>query len=132
MTALDTNIMIRFLVRDDEAQAQAVYKRFTQAERKGETFFVPLLVVLETIWVLESAYQKPRLQIIESLEEMLRMQIFRFERDDVIARMLSDAKTGSFGLADLLIAQSARYCGCGSALTFDKGSARHSFFKLLK
>lgn len=132
MIALDTNIIIRFLVRDDEAQAQVVYKRFTQAEKKGETFFIPLVVVLETIWVLESAYQKKPLQIVESIEEMLRMQIFRFERDEVIVQMLSDAKKGLFDLADLLIAQAARAGGCSSGLTFDKAAARHSFFKLLK
>jgi len=69
MIAVDTNIIIRFLVRDDEMQALAVYKRFSQAEKNGKVLFVPLVVVLETIWVLESAYQKPRLQIIESFEE---------------------------------------------------------------
>jgi predicted nucleic-acid-binding protein len=132
MIAVDTNIIIRFLVRDDEIQAMAVYKRFSKAEKNGEAFFVPLVVVLEAIWVLESAYQKHRFQIVESFEEMLRMQIFRFERDDVIARMLSDAKTGQLDLADLLIAHSAHSSGCDVGITFDKGAAKHPFFKLLK
>ena len=56
MIALDTNVLVRFLVRDDEKQAQIVYARFKQAESAREVLFVSLLVVLETIWVLESAY----------------------------------------------------------------------------
>ena len=132
MIAVDTNVIVRFLVRDDEAQAQAVFKRFRQAEKKGETFFVPLIVVLETIWVLESAYKKPRGQIVDVIEEMLRMKIFKFERDNVVAQVLSDAKGSTFDLADLLVAHSSRSSGCSSCITFDKSAAKHSFFSLLK
>lgn len=48
--------LARFLVRDDEKQAQQVYRLFKQAEEKGEALFVPLLVVLETLWILQSVY----------------------------------------------------------------------------
>ncbi len=51
MTALDTNVIVRFLVRDDEEQALCVYKRFKQAEKKRESLFIPLTVLLETIWI---------------------------------------------------------------------------------
>ena len=57
MKALDTNVIIRFLVRDDKQQAEIVYRLFKRVERKNETLFVPLLVVLETLWVLESVYE---------------------------------------------------------------------------
>jgi predicted nucleic-acid-binding protein len=49
--------LIRFLVKDDEKQAQIAYQVFTQAEIKQDVLFVPLLVVLETIWVLQSVYE---------------------------------------------------------------------------
>jgi len=39
MTALDTNVIVRFLVRDDEEQALCVYKRFKQAEKKTGVSF---------------------------------------------------------------------------------------------
>ena len=56
MIALDTNVIIRFLVRDDEKQAKTVYARLKKAEATRERLFIPLLVLLETIWVLDSAY----------------------------------------------------------------------------
>jgi len=46
MIAVDTNIIVRFLVRDDEKQAEAVRKRLKQAEAQREHFKIPLLVVL--------------------------------------------------------------------------------------
>ena len=55
MMALDTNVIVRFLVRDDEAQSNLVYKRLKKAELERERLFVPLVVMLEALWVLESA-----------------------------------------------------------------------------
>lgn len=57
MKALDTNVLIRFLVQDDVNQAD---KLFSKAEQNKEVLFVPLLVVLEVIWVLQSAYSVTR------------------------------------------------------------------------
>ncbi len=131
MIALDTNILIRFLIRDDERQAQSVFKRFLQAEKEGEIFFIPLVVVLEIVWVLESVYQKEREEILNSIGEILQLKIFKFERDDVVSRVLSEGKEKRFDLSDLLIAHSAQACGCRSGLTFDKAAAKHSFFDVL-
>jgi predicted nucleic-acid-binding protein len=61
MKALDTNALIRFLVQDDVNQAD---KLFSKAEQNKEVLFVPLLVVLEVIWVLQSAYSVTREDII--------------------------------------------------------------------
>ncbi len=47
MKALDTNVLARFLMNDDELQAQQVYQVFKAAEARHERFYVSLLVVLE-------------------------------------------------------------------------------------
>jgi len=60
MKAVDTNILVRFLTKDDAIQAQKVYELFKKAETKREPLFVSLLVVLELLWVLESVYSIPR------------------------------------------------------------------------
>jgi len=46
MTALDTNILVRLLVKDDEDQSKIVFKRFKKAEKENEILFIPLLVTL--------------------------------------------------------------------------------------
>jgi predicted nucleic-acid-binding protein len=132
MIALDTNILVRFLVRDDEKQARLVYVRFKDAELKMERLFVPLLVVLETLWVLESAYRLTRNEIIESFEALMQMPILVFESDVVLQNALTDGKKGGLDLSDLLIARSSQAKGCDSVLTFDKKVSRIPGFVLLK
>jgi predicted nucleic-acid-binding protein len=132
MIALDTNILVRFLVRDDERQARLVYLRFKEAESKMERFFVPLLVVLETLWVLESAYDLARSEIVESFEALLQMPILLFESDAVVRNALKGGKKVAVDLSDLLIAHSSQAKGCDRVLTFDKKALRLPVFVLLK
>lgn len=131
MKALDTNVLVRFLVRDDKKQAEIVYRLFKRAESKNEPFFVPLLVVLETIWVLESVYEIPREEIRASLQKLLLMPILIFEAQSALQRTLSSAQTNKIDLADLLIAHSAKFSNCDGVLTFDKKASKFALFEQL-
>ncbi len=131
MIALDTNILVRFLVRDDEKQAQAVYARFKQAEVSREVLFVSALVVLETLWVLESAYEKSRLEILDAFDEMKSMPILEFEKTQAIQRWVDEGRTCNADLSDLLIAMMSQDYGCSGVITFDKKAAKYAFFRLL-
>ncbi len=132
MTALDTNVIVRFLVRDDEKQAEAARKRLKQAETRRERLKIPLLVVLETIWVLESAYDKTRAEILDSIRDMRQMPVFDFEADSAIEGLLKDGPKYRADLADIMIAHAAEAIGCDAGITFDKGAAKLPFFGLLK
>ena len=132
MIALDTNILVRFLVRDDEKQAEKARKRIKEAEMRRERLKIPLLVVLETIWVLESAYDKTRSEILDAICDMRQMPVFDFESDHVIEGLLNDSPKYKADLADIMIAHAAEAAGCESGITFDKCAAKLSFFNLLK
>ena len=131
MKALDTNVLVRFLVRDDKKQAEIVYRLFKRAESRNDPFFVPLLVVLETIWVLESVYEIPREEIRASLQKLLLMPILIFESQSALQRTLSSAQTNKIDLADLLIAHSAKFSNCDGVLTFDKKASKFALFEQL-
>ncbi len=131
MIALDTNVLVRFLMRDDDKQARAVYARLKRAEADRESLFVPLLVVLETIWVLESAYEKTREEIVDALDELKDMSIFEFERREALQSFTTEARKCGTDLSDLLLALTAISCGCDAMLTFDKKAAKHPLFQLL-
>ncbi len=132
MIALDTNVIVRFLVRDDEHQAHAAYRVFKEAGEAREPLFVPLLVLIETIWVLESAYRLSRAEILDAIEDMRAMPAVRFEADPAVQQFLADGRAASCGLSDILIACSARNAGCSEVLTFDKDAAKSGMFTLLK
>jgi predicted nucleic-acid-binding protein len=131
MKAIDTNILVRFLVNDDPAQAQQVRQLFSAAEQQRETYFVPLLVVLESIWVLESAYQVGRNELIEVLSDLLLLPVLEFEQREAVQAMLQTARNDPLDLPDLLIAKSALRNGCECIFTFDKKAAQSDAFELL-
>jgi len=132
MKALDTNVLVRFLVRDDERQAKAVYRLFTRAEQGRETFLVAPLVLLETIWVLESAYDIGRDDILDAVEDLMLMPVLEFERQPSIRRFIREARGSKLGLPDLLIACLAQAAGCETVLTFDRRAARSHLFQMLR
>ena len=131
MKALDTNVLVRFLVKDDKRQAETIYRVFKQAESEKELFFVPLLVVLETVWVLEFVYKIPRQEILDSVNELILMPILKFESQSAILNFVSSAREIKMDLSDLLIAHSAKFSGCERVLTFDKRASSFELFELL-
>lgn len=133
MKALDTNVLVRFLLRDDQRQAALVRERFKAAEASDERFYISLPVVLETIWVLESAYSVSREEIVDVFNDLLRMPILAFEARDTLQDFVSSASSVSSGidLADLLIGLAARSAGCDGVLTFDKQAAKSDLFELM-
>ena len=131
MKALDTNVLVRFLVKDDERQSEIVYRVFRQAEMDNNTFFVPLLVILETLWVLESVYKLARNDILDSMNEVLLMPILKFEAQATIQRFIILARESKVDLSDILIACAAKLSGCESVLTFDKKASKFDYFEIM-
>lgn len=131
MKALDTNILVRFLVQDDKKQCARVNRLFESTQHDKEVLYVPLLVVLELVWVLQSVYTVERDEILEAIDALLQLPVLKFEKQPVVRDFISLAAQSSGGLADLLIGESSRSSGCEAVLTFDKGALKGSAFKAL-
>jgi len=129
--ALDTNVLVRFLVADDERQAEMVRTLFKQTALKQQKLFVPLLVVLELLWVLASVYHIPRNKILDALQNMLLMPVLSFDNQAALQDFIHSAKNGKEDLSDLLIAHAAVESGCDTVLTFDKKASGFRHFQLL-
>ena len=93
---------------------------------------MPLLVVLELIWVLESVYEISRTEILDSISELLLMPILKFEHQSVLQQFTLSAQGNRYDLSDLLIAHSAKIQGCETVLTFDKKASKFKLFELAK
>jgi len=131
MKALDTNVLIRFLTKDDEQQAETIYRLFKKAESGKEEFWVSLLVVLETLWVMESVYEISRQEILDAISELLLMPILKFEATSAIQDLVASGRESDLDLSDILIAHSAKFSGCECVLTFDKRASNFGFFELV-
>jgi len=131
MRAVDTNVLVRFLVQDDEKQAQIATKLLADAEADKQTLFVSNVVVLEMMWVLKSVYEVPRDEILDSLSELLSMVALEFQDSLSVRDFVSSAQNNTYDLADLLICHVARGKGCDTTLTFDKKATKAPHFTKL-
>lgn len=132
MKAIDTNILVRFLINDDPAQADRVYRLFEETERSGERIFISLPVIMETIWVLMTRYECPTSLIYEMLERLILVPYLEFESAGRIQLLTTLGPGSKLDPADLMIALTARDRGCEATLTFDRKAARSEFFELLR
>ena len=72
MIALDTNVLVRFLVEDDKAQTAAAVALVKRAVAADEGLFVTDIVLCEVVWVLRYSYEVPRLEIVHAALASLR------------------------------------------------------------
>lgn len=132
MRALDTNVLVRFLVQDDEKQAQIVTQLLNDAEAKQQTYFVSNVVVLELMWVLKAAYDVPRDAIVSAISELLSMATLAFQDQPVVRDFIVSAQNNTCDLSDLFIGQVALNAKCETTLTFDKKASVFALFDQLR
>ena len=131
MKALGTNVLVRFLVADDKAQARRVRDTLENVERAGERFMVTSPVVLEMIWVLSAVYDFSREEIIRALELLSQMPVLEFQDYDQVLDLIRLGTNSKADLSDLFIGLAARSSGCETTLTFDKRLTATGLFERL-
>ncbi len=129
--ALDTNVMVRYLVRDDAAQAEAARSLLEglSADRPG---FICREVIVEVAWVLERAYRFSRTQIADVLVELSATDSLVVEAADDVARAALQYRQGGPGFADLMILSASARAGAGPLYTFDRALGKAGGAALLE
>jgi len=123
--ALDTNVLVRLLVRDDEEQYRAARRLIDQAEAADESVLIMLCALLETEWVLRSRYKLDKASIAESFTRLLESVGVEFEHEPTVEEALYLwAQHPRADFADCLLAARAAHLGCSRFLTFDAGAAQ--------
>lgn len=123
MIALDANVLVRFLVRDDEAQAAAA-RTLLSALTADHPGFVCREVILELVRILERAYGFSRERIADVLERLVSTDGLVVEDAADVARVAFSYGTGSAGFSDLMILAAAERSGSLPLHTFDQKAER--------
>ncbi|MHA7154748.1 PIN domain-containing protein [Arthrobacter sp. TMN-50] len=121
MIGLDTNVLVRYLVRDDPAQsaaASALIRSFT-ARQPG---YVSMVVLVETFWVLKRAYKLDQRDIARVILDLAASEDVVVEHADIVRRAARSASEGH-DFADVLIAFNGELRGCSHTATFDAKAA---------
>ena len=131
MIALDTNVLVRFLVRDNEAQAAAAGTLLSSltADQPG---FVCREVIVELVWVLERAYGFSPEHVAGVMEHLVSTDVLVVEAASDVARVAFGYGTGSAGFSDLMILAAAERSNALHQYTFDQKAARPEGATLLQ
>lgn len=113
MIAIDTNVIVRYLVADQSEQ----FRRAT-ALIEGEQVFVPSTVALEAEWVLRAIYRLNRAAILAALRKFAALPTVAFEDMGILTQALDWAEQG-MDFADALHLAGA--AGCVAFASFDRG-----------
>lgn len=131
MIGLDTNVLIRYIVRDDPAQAALADRCIEDACSREQPGFVSQVVLAELAWVLMRGYGYPRQALGEVVSTLLTSEELQIEGVPVVRAALGACLAGNADFADCLIGAIHAQAGCATTLTFDKKAARLATHRLL-
>jgi predicted nucleic-acid-binding protein len=131
MRALDTNVLVRYLVNDDPAQAAVADRVLDDCRRKREPVFLSILVLCEMVWVLASSFGQSKSEIVAVLERILDLDLFRVEHEPLVRRSLEHFRRGKGNFADYLIGEIGNEAGCRDTVTFDRALKDAPGFQIL-
>ncbi|MBA3624065.1 MAG: type II toxin-antitoxin system VapC family toxin [Methylibium sp.] len=126
MPALDTNVLVRYLVQDDEAQLASARRLIRKCLSAGQTLFVPVTVTLEFEWVLRASFGYAKDDVMEALSSLFSAAELTFESERALEVALQLYRKGSADFADCLHIALVAQAGELPMWTFDKRAANVS------
>ena len=125
--ALDTNILVRYIVQDDKRQS-AKATTFIEALTPDTPAFISCIVLCEINWVLKTAYKFSKPDCAEALNRIMSVAVFDIENLEACLAALQRFRAGQADFSDYLIGQIAKKKGYGTVLTFDKKALKSPSF----
>lgn len=121
MIAVDSHVLVRVLVDDPSEPAQTRAAR--ELVLRADGVYVPQVVQVEMVWVLESAYEFGREEIVSVLDHLSANQAYRLQSADAFRTALAQYRAGGADFADYAILAAAAEAGAELA-TFDRRLAK--------
>ena len=131
MIGLDTNVLVRYIVRDDKKQAMAATRLIEKHCTEETPGFVSQLVLAELFWVLSRGYEYPKAVLVSVLTQLLSAVELQVETAEDVWTALRAYESGPAEFADYLIGLRGRAYGCETTITFDKKAAKSNMHTLV-
>ena len=126
--ALDTNVIVRYLVQDDPVQAAQATAFIEQYCTDKTPCFIGHITLCELAWVLESCYHQSRTEITAIIEKLLHIGQLEVMDTTSVWQALHDYKNSNADFPDHLLARVNAAQGCTSTVTFDKKAGKQPTF----
>jgi predicted nucleic-acid-binding protein len=130
MIGLDTNILVRYLTQDDPVQSRKATEILERRLTHDNPGFISIVAMVETVWVLDSAYRFSAARIAAAVERMLQADVLVVESEFEVFTAMTAAKEGRGSFADAIIVGLGAKANCSCTLTFDEKALRLAGFEL--
>ena len=117
---IDTNLLVRYLINDDQKKAEAVDNLLDKAMKGEVRIVVPSVVIAELVWVLESFYQMKAAAILELVEAIVNTSGLDVIDKSMVISALRLYKNRNIDFIDAWIIEFAKERGIKTIYTFDK------------
>ncbi|MGH6878418.1 MAG: PIN domain-containing protein [Rhizomicrobium sp.] len=128
MIGLDTNILVRYLAQDDPVQSRTATDFIERRLTEKNPGFVSIVAMVETVWVLDRAYELADAEIAACIERILQTDVLVVECEQAVFTAMVAPKNGNGAFADAVILALGRRAGCSRTVTFDRKALRLSGF----
>jgi predicted nucleic-acid-binding protein len=117
---IDTSIILRLLIRDDDIKAKVVEKLLKEAKNKGITLYLLPIAIIETVFVLEKVYKINRKAIREMVEAILNTPVLNIEMEDVFRKALMAYEKKNIKFVDAVMGYWGLDRGFSTVYTYDE------------
>ena len=117
---IDTNLLVRYLINDDQKKADVVDNLLDRAIKGEARIIVPSVVIAELVWVLESFYQLEADAILELVEAIVNTSGLDVTDKSMVISALRLYKNRNIDFIDAWIIEFAKERGIKTIYTFDK------------
>jgi predicted nucleic-acid-binding protein len=131
VTGLDTNILVRYLTQDDPPQSARATHLIEKRLSPRNPGFISVVVIVETVWVLDRAYGFNRQQITAAIERILQADTFVVQYEQEIFTAMVQLRSGRGSFAAALIGELGLVAGCSYTYSFDRQTTHLAGFRLL-
>lgn len=131
MRALDTNVLVRYLAQDDPKQSGLATRLLEEQLSPADRGFVSLVVLLETVWVMESRYDADAAMVAHILDDLLQAPTLEVQDAAAARDAVQRYRKGGVDLHDCLIVALAA-TRKARVLTFDAKAAKRLGMDLLR
>ncbi|HIW30778.1 MAG TPA: type II toxin-antitoxin system VapC family toxin [Candidatus Luteococcus avicola] len=122
MIGLDTNVVVRILVNDDDVQHERVLELLRSIDVQNPAF-VSQVVLVETWWVLTRRYKTGPVVAASAIRALLASTEVVVERQELVRQALDGVDAGA-DFADALIDAAYRKAGCERTLSFNRAACQ--------
>ena len=130
MIGLDTNILVRYFIKDDPEQARLAVNLIYSLS-PTEPGWIGVAIFMELDWVMNNVLKVKKDRVVEIFETGLASQELVVENANTVREALQLYRSRNTDFSDCLIASAAKAAGCSRTVTFDRIAARDAGMELI-